>query len=320
MLSSGSGSPSRCSSRDAPVGARGWVSVLLAVCVVAAALAFAAGAGRGLGSRWNAGLWLSILWLVVVGGSALTAPWLPLEDPVKPDFASLDQRPQWQSDEPLGTDDLGRSMLSRVVFGARVTLAASLGSVLIGTLLGGTVGLLAGYFRGLFDSIASLFGDVMLSFPPLVLLMAMVTVLPRNAITISVGLGVLTLPAFFRIMRASTMTLGQREFVIAARAMGSTRRRILFRELFPNAVTPVLAYVFTVMALVIVAEGSLSYLGVGIQPPTPTWGRMIADGQAEFATAPHKVLVPSVVMFVTLYALNTVGEAARRATAGRAVL
>jgi peptide/nickel transport system permease protein len=296
-------------------------SVVLAVAGLAALVAAVASFGRVVwGPQWNAPLWLSVVWIVLLGACALTADWLPIADPVKPDFAHLDQRPHLGVDEPLGTDDLGRSILSRVVFGARVTIGAAIGAVFLGALIGGAFGLLGGYFRGLFDGIASLAGDVMLSFPPLILLMAMVTVLPKNAVTISLGLGVLTIPAFFRVMRASTMALAPREFVVAARAMGSTRRRIVLRELLPNVVGPAFAYVFTVMALVIVAEGSLSYLGVGVQPPTPTWGRMIADGQAEFATAPHKVLVPSLVMFVTLYALNTIGEAARQATAPRSVL
>ena len=151
----------------------------------------------------------------------------------------------------------------------------------------------------------------MLSFPPLILLLGAVTVLPKSAMTIALCLGLLMIPTTFRITRANTMSMGGHEFVFAARCLGARTRRILTRELLPNIATPVLAYLFVVLALIVVAEGSLSYLGVGVQPPTPTWGRMIADAQPSFAESPHMVFVPSAVMFITLFALNQIGDRLR---------
>jgi peptide/nickel transport system permease protein len=144
-------------------------------------------------------------------------------------------------------------------------------------------------------------------------------VLPRTATTIACGLGFLVIPTFTRLARAGTLVTAQREFVVVARSLGASRVRIVFREVLPNVILPVMAYSFAFIALLIVAEGSLSYLGVGIQPPTPTWGRMIADGQPRFGQTPHLVFVPSAVMFLTILALNTLGERARAATSGRAV-
>ena len=249
--------------------------------------------------------------MVALIGSAVFAALLPLASPTSPDFSNIEQRPRLGWPEPLGTDDLGRSLLSRVVYGSRVTLGIALAAATIGALIGGTLGLVSGFRRGRFDGAATLGADVMLSFPPLILLLGAVTVLPKSAMTIALCLGLLMIPTTFRITRANTMSMGGREFVFAARCLGARTRRILTRELLPNIATPVLAYLFVVLALIVVAEGSLSYLGVGVQPPTPTWGRMIADAQPSFAESPHMVFVPSAVMFITLFALNQIGDRLR---------
>jgi peptide/nickel transport system permease protein len=288
----------------------GWLRVVTVVATIVALLATVQSVGRtrfGMADLDVAYL-VSLAFLVVLAGSALLAPWLPLRSANEPDFGNLRQRPTVSVDEPLGTDDLGRSVLSRVVSGARVSLQISLGAALLGTLVGGTAGILAGFTPGRLDGAATFVADVMLSFPPLILLLAAVTVLPQRAMTITFCLAVLITPTMFRIARSNAMALAPREFILAARAMGAGRRRILALEVLPNIAPTLLAYLFVLVATMVVAEGSLSYLGVGIQPPTPSWGRMIADGQPLFTTDPHLVLVPSTVMLLTLLAVNKVSE------------
>jgi peptide/nickel transport system permease protein len=270
-----------------------------------------AGDGRPAKVKPGFGFWLSVFWVVLLGGAALFASVLPIKASDATDFAKRNERPSFSIHEPLGRDQFGRSELSRVIYGARVSLAIGLGAAALGAVVGGTLGLIAGYARGWGDSLVSMLADAMLAFPPLILLIALVAVLPKTATTIALGVGALTVPAFIRLSRANTLTYAQREFVVAAHCLGLKRRRILFREILPNVALPVVAYTFIAVALVIVAEGSLSYLGVGIQPPHASWGRMIADGQSVFSTTPHLVFVPSIVMFITLLAFNRLGERLR---------
>jgi peptide/nickel transport system permease protein len=294
----------------------GWLSVAIGIAAAVAIGRLVVHLGRGrFGPKWNATLWMSVAWLVLLTGAAALADFLPLKGPATADFSKKDSRPALSFHEPLGYDGFGRSNLSRVIYGARVSLGIGLGAAALGLLVGGLLGLIAGYKRGWTDSVISLFADSLLAFPPLILLIGLVAVLPKTPTTIALGIGTLTVPAFIRLSRANTLTYAQREFVLAAHTLGFKRRRILFREILPNVALPVMAYTFVVVALVIVAEGSLSYLGVGIQPPRASWGRMIADGQPRFGPTPHLVFVPSLVMFGTLLALNRIGEALRASLA-----
>ena len=171
--------------------------------------------------------------------------------------------------------------------------------------------MIAGYFRGKPDGFIGLLTDAMLAFPALILLLAVVSALAPTVTTISLVLALLTVPAYMRLSRANTLAYAQREFVLAARSLGASHWRIIFRELAPNVVRPLLAYGSIIIAVLIVAEASLSYLGVGIQPPTPTWGNMISSGQTELETTPHLIFVPGTAMFLTVLALNRIGDWAR---------
>ena len=294
----------------------GWLSVAVGISAAMAIGRFIVHLGRArFGPKWNATLWMSVAWLVLLTGAAALADVLPLKEPASADFSKKDFRPALSIHEPFGYDGFGRSNLSRVIYGARVSLGIGLGAAALGLLVGGLLGLIAGYARGWTDSIISLFADSLLAFPPLILLIGLVAVLPKTPTTIAFGIGTLIVPTFIRLSRANTLTYAQREFVLAAHCLGLKRRRILFREILPNVALPVMAYTFVVIALVIVAEGSLSYLGVGIQPPSASWGRMIADGQPRFGPTPHLVFVPSLVMFGTLLALNRIGEQLRASLA-----
>lgn len=253
-------------------------------------------------------VYLSIAWLVIIIGSAIFASLLPIAPysvPIgpprtPPGFGSLDTL--------LGTDSLGRSMLSRVVYGAQVSLVIGAVAGLVGFAIGSFFGMIAGYFGKRIDGVISLLADAMLAFPPLILLLALASILTPSVQTILFGLGLLAIPSFIRLSRANTLAWSSREFVRAAKNMGAGNGRILFREIMPNVIAPLASYLPIVVAALIVAEGSLSFLGLGIPPPQPSWGGMINDGKDAIATSPHLVFVPALVIFFTVFALNQVGD------------
>jgi peptide/nickel transport system permease protein len=267
------------------------------------------------GSRFSVGLWLAIFWLALTMFCAIFADLLPIDHYDKADFGNI-ARPALEVDEPLGRDSFGRSNLSRVVFGARVSLTIAGITVLCGLVLGSIVGLIGGYMGGTVDYIINIFINSTLAFPPLILLITIIAVFKPSVFSISGALVVLSIPSYSRIMRAQTIALREREFVLAARSMGASTRRILIKEILPNAMLAVAAYTFIQAAVVIVAEGSLAFLGLGIPPPRPSWGTMIADGLLKLKTDPHIVFVPAVVMFLTVVSFNRVGDYARRKAIG----
>lgn len=257
------------------------------------------------------GLWTSVLWLALMVFVAVFADILPLHPYDR--FTDLPSRtsPGWRLPEFLGTDSLGRSVLSRLVYGARQSLQVGLISVALAAVVGSVVGLTAGYLRGRVDEAIGIVLDTLLAIPALVLLLAIAAIGSRNVTTLVIGLSILLTAPFARLVRASTVAYADREFVMAARAMGATRRRIMFREILPNVVPGVVSVVFLYAASIIVAEGTLSFLGLGIPPPSPSWGGMINDGRQFINQAPALVFVPSAVLLVTVLALRRVGEQVR---------
>jgi peptide/nickel transport system permease protein len=260
-------------------------------------------------------VWIAAGWLVLIGLLALLAPLLPLTDPNELTGVVF-QRPGFRLDEPLGTDGLGRSILSRIVYGGRVSLAVGAAATALALVVGGVLGLLAGYFRSWVDSIFDVLTNAMLAFPPLIFLIAVAAIVSPSVTSLIFSLAVVTLPLFARVARANSMSFMNREFVLAGRAMGARHRRIMFREILPNMVLPLLSFGLTYAAALIVAEGSLSFLGLGIRPPTPSWGVMISEARSRLRTDPHGTMVPAVVFFLTVLALNTVGDHARARLGG----
>lgn len=253
---------------------------------------------------------IAIGWLVLIVVLALSASLLPLPGyDVRIDKPGLG--PSLDFARLLGTDNLGRSMLSRLIYGARVSLAVGVVSVLIGMIVGGTIGLLAGYLRGWFDKVAAIVTDSLLAYPPLVLLLAITSTMGSSLRSLVISLGLLAVPTFTRLARANTLAVAQREFVTASRALGGRQMRIVFREIMPNVIFPVASYAFVMAAVVIVAEGSLSFLGLGIPPPAPSWGGMISAAKDRLATQPHLVFIPAAAMFLTIFSLNVIGDWAR---------
>jgi peptide/nickel transport system permease protein len=266
-------------------------------------------ASVALHRRLGLSFWLCTTWIGLTVIAALFASWLPLKDPLESDFTALSVGPStkyW-----MGTDALGRDLFSRVVEGTQVSLAVGVFSVVIGLFFGGILGLVAGFFRRRAESIIMTLADSMLAFPSLVLLLSLTTFLGPTLKNIVIAIGIVTVPTFIRLARAHTLSFAQRDFVLAARATGAKNRRIIFREVLPNVLMPLMAFSLIVVAVAIVAEGSLSFLGLSVPPTTPTWGNIIAGGRQDIAEAPHIVAFPSLVMFVTVVAFNLAGDRLR---------
>nr|WP_241261678.1 MULTISPECIES: ABC transporter permease [Dietzia] len=240
---------------------------------------------------------------------------LPLAEARDPQFALTTRSllpPDLLTAHPLGTDRQGLDILGGLLYGARVSIVVGIGGVVIGALIGGALGLVAGYKGGWADRIVSIISDVLLAFPSLILLIAIVTVLDPTLLNVTLALGIMVVPSYARLVRANAMSFAGREFVTAARSLGAGETRIMLREVAPNIVAPVLSYSFMLVAVLIVAEASLSYLGLSIPRPEPTWGNMISAGQSDFERYPGLVGIPAIVLFLTVLSFNQLGEAAGR--------
>ena len=256
--------------------------------------------------------WAAAAWICVVVVAAALADFLPIPSPNEMDMLARRMPPDAQ--HWLGTDGLGRDMLSRLVFGARTSLTVGFLSPLIGLGFGAGLGMLSGYFRGKFEALAMGGMDVLLAFPPLVLILAITAYLGQSVLNLAMTIGFLSIPPFARVARAATLTLAEREFVTAARALGATHARILLRELLPNVLLPLLAFFLLAVAVTIVVEGALSFLGLGVPPPRPSWGSMIGEGRESLDIAPWLAFLPAGVLFATVLSFNLVGDALRAIT------
>lgn len=265
------------------------------------------------------GLWLASFWVGLLVVTAVTADWLPIKPYDESFVTGIQQSPKFSIHEPFGGDQLGRSVLSRIIYGGRVTLAVGVIAVAIGLFFGGVLGLMAGYIGRWVDYALTTLTDSMLAFPPIVFLLALTAVLKGAGEQLTLPkmvamLAVLTIPNFFRQTRAQVIAIRDREFIRAAESLGASRTWVLFRELMPNVILPVMSIVFVVMAGLIIAEGSLSLLGVGIPEPQPSWGRMIRDGKENLQSSQehlHGLVIPMVVLFFTVFSFNILGEAVR---------
>jgi len=262
--------------------------------------------------------WFSILWLGGITLAAVLAPWLPLPDPDR-SYLEIVRIGPIQPGHPLGGDGQGRDLLSRIIWGARASLGISVSAVLIGFLVGGLFGLVAGYFRGAIDAVLTTIFNVLLSIPALVLALALVAVFAsagddasngRKTTVLIAALAIVTVPLIGRITRASTMAWSEREFVKAAEVLGAGHVRIMLREVLPNVLPAMVSIALLGIAVAIVAEGSLALLGVGLTE-VPSWGNLIAFGRGDLARAPHIVGIPSVAIFLTVLALNYLGDVVR---------
>lgn len=269
----------------------------------------AAAPGKKKKRGYGLTFWMATVWLVVVLICAVFANLLPVKDPLTPDVINKLALPG--PDHWLGTDGLGRDTLARLVHGARVSVTISVTAVAIGMIVGGFLGIIAGFFRGRTETILMTIINIILAFPALVLLLVLLAFVGRSLVVISLIVGFLSIPIYTRVARATTLAVAEREFVRASRTMGAKNSRVLAREILPNVVLPVAAFGLVAMGVVIVLEGTLAFLGLSVQQPAPTWGGMIFDGKRYLNEAPHVVLIPSIAMFLTVLSLNLVGDALR---------
>jgi peptide/nickel transport system permease protein len=251
----------------------------------------------------------TVLLLVVL--AAVFAPAVAPYDPLKQDLAHLLAPPSLA--HPLGTDSIGRDVLARVIWGTRVSLIAGFVSVAMAVVAGSLLGLVAGYRGGRVDGFIMRLMDAVLSFPALVLALALGAVLGAGLGGVLIALGVVYTPTFARLMRGQVLTIRTREYVVAARLLGAPDWRIVRRHVLPNAATPIVVQASLSVAFAILAEASLSFLGLGVQPPEPSWGSMINAGRGYLQQAPWIVFGPGASLFVTVLGLNFVGDALRDA-------
>jgi len=263
--------------------------------------------------RQLGGLFIAaVAWIALVALGAIFADLLPIPSPTDIDF--LGKRALPSAEHWLGTDQLGRDELARLIWGGRISLTVGLLAPMLGVTIGGTLGMLAGYFRGRLETVIVGGVDVLLAFPPLVFALALTAYLGQSVFNITLVIGVLSIPAFTRVARAVTLSLSEREFVTAARALGATHSRILLRELLPNVALPLVAFFLLGVAVTIVVEGALSFLGLGVPPPAPSWGSMIGEGRESLDIAPWLAFLPAGVMFLTVLSFNLVGDTLRALT------
>lgn len=262
-------------------------------------------------ARLGLGFWLSTGFVLLIVALAVLAPILPIADPNETAVGGRLESPRpglW-----FGADSTGRDVLALTIWGSRISLLVGFLAILIGFAVGGTLGIAAGYFRGVFDRVVSFLFVTLLSFPALILAILITTLLGRSVFWISVSLGVLAIAPVGRLARAQTLVFAEREFVTAARILGASDWRILTKELLPNVVIPMSALALLGMGIAIVAEGTLAFLAISVEDGL-SWGRQIQDAGSSARTlenGPHAALFPIGVLFLTVLSLNYAGDRLR---------
>lgn len=255
-------------------------------------------------------MYFAITWVAVLTFLAVFADFLPfVKDYARtyPNFAEGPSREHW-----FGTNKIGQDVFARTVYGARLSLIIAGASITLGLLFGGFFGLIAGYFRRRLDTVISICVDIMLAFPALVLALAITSFLGRGAIYVVLALSILSIPPLTRIVRATTMGYSGREFVLAARGVGAKNSRVLFREILPNVVPSMLSFALTGIAVLIIAEGALAFLGQSVPPPQATWGLIIGEGRQDLEDLWWISLLPALVLFLTVLSFNILGDVAAK--------
>jgi peptide/nickel transport system permease protein len=287
------------------------------------------GAGRALdfiaeerrATRWrkvlrklfeNKGAVFGLMMVLAVIFSAVFAPWISPHDPIYQDVEKRLIPPIGQkgadSDYPLGTDHLGRDIVSRLIYGARISIVVSTSAVALSALLGTLIGLFSGFYGGKVDSIFMRIADVQLAFPFILLAIAIIAVLGPDLQNIIITMAITGWVIYARVVRAEVLSLREKEFITSVKALGGSNGRIIFKHLFPNVVPPIIVIVTLEMARMIIMEAALSFLGLGIQPPTPTWGGMLADGRVYLITSWWLATFPGLVIMLVVLGINLLGN------------
>jgi peptide/nickel transport system permease protein len=258
--------------------------------------------------------WVVTAGVVIIGLLFIVAIFAPVLAPYQPNATDMKAMLQSPSSSHLfGTDQVGRDLLSRVIFGSRISLMVGIIAVTIAGAIGIILGLVAGFFRGWIGNIIMRFIDALLALPPLVLMLAIAAVLGNGIFNVLVALGVGMMPTYCRLMYAQVTTLRESDYILAANSIGANSLRIMFRHLLPNAFPPLLVLVTVNLGTAIMMEASLSYLGIGIVPPTATWGAMVSSGQGFLLTNPLLSFIPGIAILLVVLAFNMVGDGLRDA-------
>ncbi|HET6366739.1 MAG TPA: ABC transporter permease [Pseudomonadales bacterium] len=262
--------------------------------------------------KWGVGAGIVLLVIVL---AAVLAPWISPHDPLVVDIRHRLAPPAWMTggtqEHPLGTDQIGRDLLSRVIYGGRVSLIVGVSSVLLSSTIGILLGLAAGYFGGKVDWIIMTVVNVVLTFPFVLLALAVIAVLGPSLPNMIAVLGIAGWPIYTRVIRAETLALKEREFVTAGRALGMSHLRLIFRQILPNLVSAGVVIATLQVAQVIVLESFLSFLGLGVQPPIPAWGNMLGEGRVYMLNSWWIAAFPGAAIFVTTLVINLMGNALR---------
>ena len=250
-----------------------------------------------------------VILVILLALAAFLAPVLSSHDPAAIDLSRRLVGPS--REHPMGTDQLGRDVFSRMLYGARISLLVGFVAVGISVLIGVFLGSVAGYFGGRCDTLIMRFVDIMLCFPSFFLILAVIALLEPNIFTIMAVIGATSWMGVTRLIRAEILSLKEQEFILAARAIGAGPFRIIVRHLIPNAITPVLVSATLGIAAAILVESSLSFLGIGVQPPTPSWGNILTEGKSVLGIAWWLTVFPGVAILLTVLAYNLLGEGLR---------
>jgi peptide/nickel transport system permease protein len=236
-------------------------------------------------------------------------------DPLEQDIVRMLEGPS--RDYPFGTDELGRDILARVVFGARTSLVTAAGAVLLAASIGVPIGLVAGFFGGWRDAVLMRVVDLLLALPGIMMALALIAVLGRSQAAALVAVGITGVPTFARVARAQVLSLRRRDFVTAVEAFGATSSYSMFRTILPNSWSPILTQMVVLSSVAILLEAALSFLGVGIPPPTPSWGEMLRTGKEYLHDAPTFAVLPGLALTLTILAFDTLGRALSTVLEGR---
>ncbi|MCS6801096.1 MAG: ABC transporter permease [Chloroflexota bacterium] len=256
--------------------------------------------------------------LLVIALAALAAPLLPLANPIPTELQTINRlRPIGSPGYLLGSDELGRDVLSRLIWGGRTSLMAGVGAALLSLVPGVLIGLAAGYFGGWVDSIATHLIDIVMAFPGVLLAIAIVAAAGPGLTNAMIAVAIVGIPLYARLVRGHVLSLREREFIQAAEALGLSTPRIVFRHVLPNCLALIIVAGTLDIGAKLIATASLSFLGLGTQPPQPDWGAMLATGRQFFFVAPHVAILPGVLIFATVVAVNLVGEGLQEALDSR---
>lgn len=257
---------------------------------------------------------LAVLGLIIIIlqiAMALLAPIIATHDPVKQDL-SASELPVFSEDHWLGTDNYGRDVWSRIVYGSQISLLVGIVAVVLGLLGGVTLGLLGGYYKKL-DGIIMRFVDLLFSFPGILLAMLIIAVLGTSLVNVAIAISIWSIPSCARIVRGSVLSIKEKEYIMAMKSVGASDLRIMIKHILPNCFAPIIVFATMRMATAILSTAALSYLGLGAQPPTPEWGSMISQGQAFMWSSPHLTIVPGIAIMLTVFAFNVLGDGLRDA-------